>query len=130
MADGSAIAIKHNLQHKLFDDYDTDFLAVELQTALGPIIVATTYLPPRRPYLPFTDMYKILNNIIPAYILGDFNGAHKSFGNKTDNIVGKSLSSLISQDRMLHLGPSFPTFTHISATNPDKIFSNKHNFLN
>ena len=131
IADGSAIAVKHNLQHKLFDDYDTDFLAVEIQTSLGPILIATTYLPPRRPYLPFTDMYKLLNNNIPTYILGDFNGTHKYFGNRADNTVGKSLISLINQGKMLHLGPSFPTFfKQDSATNPDKIFSNNQHFLN
>ncbi len=32
LADGSAIAIKYNIQHKLFDDFDTDVLSVEIQT--------------------------------------------------------------------------------------------------
>ncbi len=49
IADGSAIAVKYNIQHRIFDDYDTDFLAVELQTSLCPILIATTCLPPRRP---------------------------------------------------------------------------------
>ncbi len=32
---------------------------------------------------------------------------------------------------MIHLGPHFPSFfSHNSATNPDKIFSNKHHYLN
>ena len=50
LSDGSAIAIKHNIKHKLFDDFDSDFLAVEINTSLGPIVIATTYLPPRRPF--------------------------------------------------------------------------------
>ena len=66
-ADGSAIAIKYNIPHKLFDDFDTDVLAVEIPTNLGPVIISTLYLPPRRPYLPFTDIYKLLNNNVPAY---------------------------------------------------------------
>ena len=38
---------------------------------------------------------------------------------------------LINQGKMMHLGPYFPTFLHInSATIPDKIFSNKHHYLN
>ena len=73
LADGSAIAIKYNIHHKLYDDFDTDVIAVEIQTNLGPIIIATTYLPPRRSYLPFTDMYRLLNNNVPTYIIGDFN---------------------------------------------------------
>ena len=56
-ADGSAIAIKNNIPHKVYDDYDTDVLAVEIETSLGPIIISTTYLSPRRLYLPFPDIY-------------------------------------------------------------------------
>ena len=56
--DGSAIAIKTNIQHKLFDDFLTDFLAVQIDITLGPIIIATTCLPPRRSYLPFPDIHR------------------------------------------------------------------------
>lgn len=128
--DGSAIAIKYNLQYKLLDNFETDFLAVEVNTTLGPVIIATTYLPPRRPYLPFPDMYTLLNNTIPTYIIGDFNCSHMNLGNRRNNNVGKSLI-LIDQGKLLHLGPHFPTFIRSgSATNPDKIFSNKHSYLN
>ena len=57
-ADGSAIAIKYNIPHKIHDDYDTDVLAVEIETSLGPIIISTTYFPTRHPYLPFLDIYR------------------------------------------------------------------------
>ncbi len=131
ISDGSAIAVRYNVQHKLKDDFITDFLAVELQTTLGPIMVATTYLPPRRPYLPYPDMYSLLNNSIPTYIIGDFNGSHRYFGNSSNNTVGKSLSTLMDQGNLLHLGPHFSTFiSHRSATSPDKIFSNKQHYLN
>ncbi len=50
LSDGSAVATRYNIKHKLYDDFDTDFLAVELDTSLGPIIIAATYLPPRRPF--------------------------------------------------------------------------------
>ena len=112
------------------DDFDTDFLAIEIETSLGPIIIATTYLPPR-PFLPYTDMHKLLSNSIPTYILGDFNGRHTTFGNRDNNTVGKSLINLINQGKMINLGPNFPTFfTHNSTSSPDKVFSNKHNYLN
>ncbi len=131
LSDGSAIAVKYNMKYKLYDTFDTDFLAIEIDTNLGPIIIATTYLPPRRPYLPYTDMYKLLNNSIPTYIIGDFNGRHTSLGNRDNNTVGKSLMNLINQGKMIHLGPHFPTFySHNTTTNPDKIFSNKHHYLN
>ena len=71
--DGSAIIIKYGLSYKVVDDFDTDFIAIEVNTVWGPVIIATTYLPPRRPYLPYTDMYKLLNNNIPVFILEDFN---------------------------------------------------------
>ncbi len=131
LSDGSAIAIKFDMKHKLFDDFDTDFLAVQIETNLGPIIIATTYLPPRRPFLPYTDIHKLLSNSIPTYIIGDFNGRHTNFGNRENNTVGVSLINLINQGKMIHLGPHFPTFfSHNSKTNPDKIFVNKHHYLN
>ena len=71
------------------DDFDTDFLAIEIETSLGPIIIATTYLPPRRPFLQYTDSHKLLRNSITTYILGDFNGRHTTFGNRENNTVGK-----------------------------------------
>ncbi len=131
LSDGSAIAIKYNIRHKLIDDFDTDFLAVEIDTSLGPVVIATTYLPPRRPFLPFTDMHRLLSNNIPTYLLGDLNARHTAFCNRDNNTVGKSLINLINQGKLIHLGPHFPTyFTHNSSTNPDKIFSNKHHYLN
>ncbi len=131
ISDGSAIAMKYNTQHKLFDNFDTDFLAIENETSLGPIIIATTYLPPRRPFLPYTDMHRLLSNNIPTYIIGYFSGRHTAFGNKDKNNVGKSLMNLIDLGKMFHIGPHFPTFlNHNMPTNPDKIFSNKHHYLN
>ncbi len=86
IADGSAIAIKYNIPHKLYDDFDFDVLAVEIQTHLGSIIISTMYLPPRKPFLPFADMHRPLINIIQTYII-DFNGRHRHLGNGTNNRV-------------------------------------------
>ncbi len=104
---------------------------MEIETSLGPIQIATTYLPPRRPFLPYPDIHTLLSNNIPTYILGDFNGRHTSFGNSDNNTVGKSLHKLINEGKLLHLGPHFPTYFSLnSSTNPDKIFSNQHHYLN
>ncbi len=131
IADGSAIAVKYNIVHKLYDDFDSDVLAIEINTTLGPQLIATTYLPPRRLYVPFPDFYRLLNNNIPTYIIADLNCRHRYFGNKNENTVGKSLVQLIIQGVMLHMGPYFPTYIgHGAATNPDKILANKHHYLN
>ncbi len=131
IAAGSAIAVKFNVAHKLYYDFDTDVLAIKVDTTLGPQIIATTYLPPRRPYLPFTDFYRLLNNNTPTYILGDLNSRHRHFGNSNENTVGKHLVQLINQGIMLHIGPHFPTYIcHSAAPNPDKILANKQHYLN
>ncbi len=45
--------------------------------------------------------------------------------------MGKSIVSFISEGRLIHLGPHFPTlFRQTTATSPDKVFCNKHNYLN
>ena len=131
LADGSAITIKYNITHKLYDDFDTDVLAVEIQTSLRPIKISTTYLTPRRPYRSFTDIYRPLSNNIPTYIIGDFNARHKHYGNSEYNTLGKSLIDLINQGKLIHMGPYFPAYLHTnSATTLDKIFTNKHHYLN
>ncbi len=129
--DGSAIAVKYKIKHKLYDDFDTDVLAIEVETGLGPIIIATTYLPPRRPYLPYPDIHKLLSNNISTYILGDFNARHTVFGNRDKNTVAKSLINLINQGKIIHLGPHFTTYhSNNASSSPDKIFSNKHHYQN
>ena len=52
-ADGVAIAIRRGIKYRIFDDFHDEFLAVEIDTSLGPVRLATGYLPPRRGYLPF-----------------------------------------------------------------------------
>ncbi len=104
---------------------------LEIETSLDPIQIATTYLHPRRPFLPYIDIYKLLSNSIPTYIIGDFNGRHTSFGYRENNTVGKSLINLINQGKIINLGPHFPTFfSHYSRTTPEKIFDNKQHYLN
>ena len=48
---GVAIAIKYNVKHKILDNFQEDFIGIEIDTNRGPIIVTTTYLPPRRNYI-------------------------------------------------------------------------------
>ena len=117
LSDESAIAVKYNVAHKLYDDYITDVLAVEINTNVRPIIISTTYLPPQRPFLPSPDILKLLNNNIPTYINGNINGRHQHFGNRDSNTVGKSLVQLINRGHMLHRGPRFPTYISVNSEN-------------
>lgn len=129
--DGVALAIKSNIKHRLVDDFIDEFIGVKIQTTLGDVLICTTYLPPRRNYLPAQDLLKILNNTIPTYILGDFNGRHAIFGNADSNNVGRALNTLIQSGKLIHLGPHFPTFiAHGRMTQPDKVFSNNKAFFN
>ena len=61
---GVAIAIKRTIKHKIMDDFNEDFLALELQSNRGTFIIGTAYMPPRRPYFPYPDMMKILRRNI------------------------------------------------------------------
>ena len=122
---GVAIAIKHNIQHKLIDNFTDDILAVKIQTDQGPIIIATAYLPPRRPYLPTPDFLSLLRHNIPIYIIGDLNAQHTDFGNRKNNTVGTALVNMIHRRRLRHIGPDFPTLIRANtATKPDIVLCN------
>lgn len=129
--DGSAILIKEGIHHALIDDFITDVLCIKVQTSLGWILIATTYLPPRRPYLPFPDFHRLLCNTNPTYIIGDLNAKHRLLGDRKENAVGRGLKRFHDSKKLLHLGPTFPTFiSQNSATTPDIILSNNRTYHN
>ena len=129
--DGIAILIKQNLKYRLIDDFITNFLEVKIDTPLGPVSFATTYLPPRRSYLPFPDIHKLVNNNHPTYILADMNAQHTSLGNRNCNQVGKNIDRFLTQGKLIHLGPNFPTFhSPNSSTTPDIVLANNKVFHN
>lgn len=64
--DGIAILIKNNIQYKIKDDFLTNFLEVIVETTLGPISIATTYIPPRRQFLPFPNVHRLAYNNHPT----------------------------------------------------------------
>ncbi len=131
--DGSAVLIKTNIKHKITNDFDTDILQVTtVDTSTGPVHIATTYLPPRRPFLPITDFHKLASNSEPTYILGDLNAKHPSLNNNTTNTVGRGIDMFINTNKLIHLGPNFPTYiSHNSQTTPDIIIlTNQHTHHN
>ena len=48
--DGVAIAFKYHLNDRVEDDFLSETLAIETDTQDGTLLIATSYLPPRRPY--------------------------------------------------------------------------------
>lgn len=89
--DGSAIAVKHNIQYNIDDDFDTDILATKINNSLGKLKVATTYLPPRRVFLRFTNFHKLLSDNTPTCTAGDLNIRHRCLGTSSNNTVGTAL---------------------------------------
>ncbi|MPC77105.1 hypothetical protein E2C01_071550 [Portunus trituberculatus] len=66
--DGVAIAVRNRLVHRIEDDFDSETLAVTTQTTEGPLTIATTYLPPRRPHIPHHDFMRLLRRQTPVII--------------------------------------------------------------
>lgn len=127
------ILIKENTKHKIKDNFLTNTIQIILQTSVADISIATNYLPPRRPYLPYPDFHRRINNNIPTYIIGDLNARHRQLGNNSNNQVGKSLIRLINYGKLIHLGPQFYTYhDRNSATTLDIVLCNDkayHNLL-
>lgn len=60
IADGVALAIKRGIQHRIIDDIEQEFLAVENDTSRGPVVLSTGFLPPRQLFLPYLDILRLL----------------------------------------------------------------------
>lgn len=123
--DGIAILIINNIKHTLQDDYITNVLQITIETSLGKIAIATIYLPPRLAYLPYPDIHKIASNHCPTYLLADLNAHHRLINGNRNNEVGRGLERFMSQGKLIHLGPDFPTFHgRCGSSAPDLVFSN------
>ena len=108
---GVAIGVKYNIKHRVIDDFQEDLLGIELETSRGPIVIATTYLPPRRNYLPRNEIMRLMRRTLPVYLMGDLNARHHFLGHEDQNVKGTSLNNLINQGHISHLGPDFSTLT-------------------
>ena len=128
---GIAIAVKKNVSYKIHDDSMEDVLAIEVETTRGPVILCTTYIPPRRPTFPYQDLLKHIRKNMPVYIVGDLNARHRCLGHTTDNIMGSALNNLINRNLITHLGPNFKTWIAPMGTGtPDIILCNQKAHLN
>lgn len=128
---GTAIAIRDSLVHRLVGDFESDLLAVKIETSIGPIVLATDYIPHRVGYLQYIDYYRLMGMQLPVYMLGDLNGRSSTLGYRDTNTVGRQIDILIDRGHVRHLGPHFPTFiTNRCSTTPDIILGNSHIYHN
>ena len=128
---GAAIAIKKNITAQIEDDYYQDFISATIQTEHGPITVATGYIPPRQAYINSIDLNKIFNRRHPAYLVGDLNAYHRTFGYSNNNLRGKQVATLINANKCKHIGPFFDTrITANTTRKPDIALTNKQAHLN
>ena len=126
LADGVAIAVKNGLNHKLVEGFE-NLLAVEIETNLGPVVLATIYLPPRRPALPMPEILRFSRLRKPAYLMGDLNARHLALGyDNNPNATGNNIARLLLDGVLTHLGPDFPTYiSGEHATTPDIVLGNR-----
>ena len=128
---GSAIPIKKDINYRLLDDFETDLLAVSIDTRKGAITTANDYIPPNSPYLHFIEYLSLLNRTEPVYILGDLNARHRIYGHNDFNQIGRNIKTIIDSDRCRHVGPDFPTFLRQNcSTSPDIVLTNNRVFHN
>lgn len=129
--DGSSILIKTNTKHKITDDFISHVLQITVHTNTGPINISTTYLPPRRPFLPFPDFHKLASSSTPTYIMADLNKKHSILGNNFKNTVGRSLKRMINSGKLKHQEPAFATYiTNTAQSTPDIILTNNKIYHN
>lgn len=129
--DGTAIAIKYNIKHKVFDDFISDTIAVEVETNTGNILIATLYQPPARQYIPIPDFNNIFGRNIPVYMVTDLNANHYTLGYRHINTKGRQLHQLIRNGMIKHIGPHFPTYIARNVTTtPDIILTNTRTYHN
>ncbi|KAK3867640.1 hypothetical protein Pcinc_026917 [Petrolisthes cinctipes] len=83
--DGTAIAVKNTIPHKILDQFISDTLAVELDTTTGKLIIATLYQPPARPYIPILDFLQLFRRNTPVYMLADLNANKPFLGYRHNN---------------------------------------------
>ena len=128
---GTAITIKTNIKYTIQDDFLSDLLSVKVETRLGPVFIATDYIPPRVGFLTFPDCANLLDTPHPVYILGDLNARHRVLGNTEDNTTGKNIKLLIDRNKLKPIGPHIPTYFSTNTTSsPNYFFSNHKLYQN
>ena len=76
---GSTIAIKKGVQFTIINNFIEDTIGAKIETINGPIIVMTSYSPPRQTLLPDHDLKYMIRNQYPTIFAGDLNCRHSTF---------------------------------------------------
>ena len=106
-----------------------DCLAIKLLTSMGPLLISTTYCPPKNYSIPIVSLNHLFSHQIPIIFIGDTNSHHPLFGNTRGNqsdSKGKQIFHLINNFNLSVLGPDFFTFmTQNTKGKPDLILCNR-----
>ena len=125
---GSAILVKRNLCHNIIPNLSTSSIAVKVLTSTGPVVIFTSYIPPRTNSINSLDFQKNISMNVPVLIAGDFNAIHSFFGlpNRVMNHRGELLYHICKLYNLDFLGPDFNTFHSGNRKGrPDLVLGNK-----
>ena len=86
--DGEVIAIKKNINHKIINNLSNNTVAFKTQTGIWPIIIATVYIPQRRPIIPRADFDFLKTHNCLVYVLEDVNGNLRQSSDRQNNNTG------------------------------------------
>ena len=128
---GSAILIRRDISFQEIHLNHNKFIAIKISTNTGPIIICTTYIPPRDPVIPTIPLIKLFDYNLPTIIMADLNAHHPAFGNspsrRNGDIKGRQLISLMEAKQLTFLGPNFNTFLIGNRKGkPDLVLCNKY----
>lgn len=108
---GVAILCQEDLNCKIIKK-ELNFLLIELQTPVEPVLIGAMYVPPGS--LPLFQEMNECNNK-PFYVFGDFNAKHTAWGCEKNNTAGIHINSWLEATGNDIIAPSKPTSRRSSA---------------
>ena len=123
--DGAALAMKKRIKHRIINNLSNNTLACKIQTNIGSVIIATAYIPTRRPIISRADFDILKTHKCPVC------GNHRQLGYRQTKDSGEQLVELIKIDRWNHISPNFKRFhNHQGSGDSDKVMGYRSNILN
>ena len=123
---GTAIAIRNNIYPRVHDNFHSDLLAITIDTAHGPLTIATYYNPPRDDFLNYIDFHTLFSIKGQIIFIGDLNAKNRIFGHKNKNNTGRQLEYIINRYKLTYQGSDFPTIVNNNGIGiPDIVLTNQ-----